>query len=87
MYFVYVIESQIDGRLYKGLSENVARRLRWHNQGKSKSTRGYRPWILVYEEEVGDLRQARAREKYLKSGSGREELKLLIEKWPRSSAE
>ncbi|MEP4852000.1 MAG: GIY-YIG nuclease family protein, partial [Flavobacteriaceae bacterium] len=55
-------------------------RLKWHNEGKTKSTKGYRPWILVYSEEIGSLEEALKKEKYYKSGVGRERLKDLINK-------
>ncbi|MEO9513326.1 MAG: GIY-YIG nuclease family protein, partial [Flavobacteriaceae bacterium] len=46
----YAIKSENDGRIYKGISKNIHQRLKWHNEGKTKSTKGYRPWILVYSE-------------------------------------
>ncbi|WP_083467653.1 GIY-YIG nuclease family protein, partial [Croceitalea dokdonensis] len=72
---------------YKGISKDVAQPLKWHNEGKTKSTKGYRPWVLVYQEEVGGLEKARESEKYYKSGIGRDKLKELIQQRPRSSAE
>ena len=86
-YYFYAIRSEKDGQIYKGISKNVEKRLEWHNAGKTKSTKGYRPWELVYVEKIGDLKKARKKEKYYKSGIGREKLKELINKWPRSSAE
>jgi len=41
MYYVYVLKSEVDGRLYKGLTENLEIRLKQHNSGKSKSTKGF----------------------------------------------
>ena len=81
--FVYVIRSQVDGRDYVGMSQNIERRLKEHNSGKTKSTKGYRPWILLYFEEYDDRTIARKREKYLKSGYGKMWIK---NKWTRSSA-
>ena len=80
--FVYVIRSQVDGRFYVGMTENLERRLNQHNSGKTKSTKGYRPWILVHSESYPDRITARKREKYLKSGTGKEYIKLL---WSHSS--
>jgi putative endonuclease len=60
------------------LSKSVEKRLREHNSGHVFSTKGYRPWILVYNEFVGDRKIARAREKYFKSGFGKEHLKSII---------
>jgi putative endonuclease len=78
MYFVYVIESQVDRRIYVGLSSNVENRIKDHNFGRVFSTKGYRPWTLVYYEKVGRRIEARKREKYLKSGCGKEFLKSII---------
>ena len=76
-YFVYVIQSEVDKRLYVGLSKNVEKRLISHNNGETFSTKGYRPWKLVYEERIGSRKQARNREKYLKSGVGKEYIKNI----------
>ena len=47
-YFVYIVESEIDGRLYKGQTSDTAKRIIEYNSGKTKSTKGYKPWKLVY---------------------------------------
>lgn len=54
------------------MSQNPDNRLLQHNAGSTKSTKGYRPWELVYKEEFKTLHEARAREVFLKSGIGRE---------------
>jgi putative endonuclease len=78
MYKVYVIQSEVDGRLYKGITDSLDRRLKEHNKGKTKSTKGFIPWKLVYFEEMPNRKEAREREKYFKSGSGREFLKKIL---------
>lgn len=78
MYYVYAIKSLIDNRIYVGLSENCDRRICEHNAGYTRSTKSYRPWVLIYKEECGTRVNARAREKYLKSGCGKEFLKSNI---------
>ena len=77
MYYVYVLKSLKDGRLYEGMSENVELRLAEHNNGRVTSTKGYRPWIVVHFESYSTFEDARTREKQLKSGAGREFLKSL----------
>lgn len=77
MYYVYVLRSSKDGRLYKGMTKNVDLRLIEHNNGRVTSTKGYRPWILIYVEKYSTLEDARKREKQLKSGAGREFLDTL----------
>jgi putative endonuclease len=75
MFFVYIIKSTIDNRLYKGLTTDLESRVREHNTGKTKSTKPYKPWKLVYFEKFDSREEAREREKYFKSGIGREFLK------------
>ena len=71
MYYVYVIQSEKFQRRYKGVSDNLSRRLAEHNSGKTKSTRAFCPWTLVYFEEFELFEEARARELYFKSAAGR----------------
>ncbi|VAW10553.1 hypothetical protein MNBD_BACTEROID03-1763 [hydrothermal vent metagenome] len=75
MYFVYVLQSEVDGRLYKGMTNNLEKRIGQHNSGKNRSTKGFLPWRIVYHEIFSDSKSARAREKYFKSGIGRDFLK------------
>jgi putative endonuclease len=77
-HFVYAIKSEIDGRIYIGMSQNLSQRLKQHNNGLTKSTKGYKPWRLVYFEKYPSRLLARSREKYLKSGIGRELLKTKL---------
>lgn len=69
--------------MYKGISNDPERRVKEHNVGKNKSTKSKKPWKLVYIEKCLNRSEAREREKYFKSGSGREKLKKLI--FPDSS--
>ena len=71
MFYVYIIQSQINANLYKGMTSNMEDRLKQHNAGKTETTKAFRPWKLIYFEEFDDRNQARAREKYFKSGAGR----------------
>ncbi|MDP4664501.1 MAG: GIY-YIG nuclease family protein [Salibacteraceae bacterium] len=77
VYYVYAIKSQVDGRIYVGMTADIEKRLKEHNSGKTKSTKGFIPWKLIYQEQIGVRSDARKREKYLKSGVGKEFLKSL----------
>ena len=77
-YTVYALRSEIDGRIYVGFSLDVQRRLIEHNSAKTKSTKGFIPWTLIYTIEVCGRANARAKEVYLKSGCGKEFLKALV---------
>jgi len=77
MYFTYAIDSKSRNYLYVGISNNVERRLTEHNSGRNKTTKPYKPFKLIYTKEFVTRAEARAHEKYLKSGSGKEFLKTL----------
>ncbi len=77
-FYVYVIQSQVDGRLYKGMTTNLEKRIKQHNNGENKSTKGFLPWVLILHEAYPNRVAARKREIYFKSGSGREFLKEFL---------
>ncbi|MDO8498382.1 MAG: GIY-YIG nuclease family protein [bacterium] len=70
-YIVYVLSSTLLSRSYVGFTNDLERRLEEHNKGKSYYASRYAPWKIIYTEEVSDYKEARKREKYLKSASGR----------------
>jgi putative endonuclease len=78
MYFVYVMKSKINGRLYKGITGNIEKRLKDHNSGKTRTTKKWKPYELVYFEAVNDRIEARKREKYFKTLSGSKYLKAKM---------
>ena len=78
---MYVIRSEVDGRFYVGMTQNINNRIKEHNSGKTKSTKAYSPWKLFFFENYPDRQSAREREKYLKSGFGK---KWIKEKYNRS---
>ena len=79
-YYTYVLKSDVDERLYKGHTDDLKKRLIQHNSGKTKSTKGYTPWQLVYFETFRTREESILREKYFKTGSGREFLKDKLQK-------
>jgi len=72
---VYVLKSEKDNTFYVGISKDPYKRLKGHNFGDSKYTKSHRPYKLIYQEEHLNRIEARNRERYLKSGDGRELLK------------
>jgi putative endonuclease len=60
----------------------MEQRLERHNAGLTRSTRNRGPWDLVYKEEVQTRAEAVARERFFKTGAGREELKRRIQARP-----
>ncbi|MBX2992724.1 MAG: GIY-YIG nuclease family protein [Bacteroidetes bacterium] len=78
MFYVYVLRSLRDGKHYTGSTVNITKRLGEHNAGKTESTRRRRPFVLVYHEEYLTREEAERRERFLKSGKGRQELKEIL---------
>ena len=79
-FFVYLLLSLKDNKTYLGSTDNLSKRIKEHNEGKSRSTKYRRPLKLIYKEEFDTLEEARIREKYLKTRQGRNELKKILEK-------
>jgi len=77
-YYAYVLLSKRDDGSYVGFSDDLKRRLREHNRGMVSSTHNRRPLTLVYFEGYRDKIKAMRREKYLKTGWGRNYLKKII---------
>jgi len=74
-YYVYVLRSINFERNYVGFTKNLYSRLRQHNSGKTKSTKPYLPWKILFFQEFGSKEAALKREKFLKTGKGREYIK------------
>ena len=66
MYCVYALKSTEGKRIYIGYTEDLKQRLHLHNAGKVKSTKGYKPWHLVYYEAYRAKSDATRRERQLK---------------------
>ncbi|MFI5195617.1 MAG: GIY-YIG nuclease family protein [Chitinophagales bacterium] len=80
MYYTYVIYSLSRTYIYVGITSDIKRRFAEHQNGKNKTTKPYRPYEILLVEEYSNRPDARVREKYLKSGVGKEFLKQLLSK-------
>ena len=76
MYYVYVLKQKND-RYYYGYTSDLRKRVSEHVNGDVKTTRGQEP-KLVYYETFKEKREALKREKFIKSGQGREQIKRRI---------
>jgi putative endonuclease len=82
MFTVYILYSISWGKSYVGYTNNVERRLQEHNITESKGfTLRYRPWTLIHTEVFDSKAEAMQKEKFYKSGVGRNEVKVIIEKY------
>ena len=74
-YYVYILRSEKDGKRYIGSTVDVEKRYLEHQQGEVKSTKHRRPLKLIYIESFDDKHSAQMRERFFKTGKGREYLK------------
>ena len=85
MHYTYVLRSEKDSRLYTGSTNDLRRRLSEHNHGKVSSTKHREPFKLIYYEACINEQDARAREKYLKTGMGKRYLKNRLKRFLSSN--
>ena len=78
MFYVYVLFSDFDQKLYIGYSQDVHKRFRQHGNGEVKSTAPRRPLKLIYFEAHLSKHDALRREKYFKTTAGKRTLKLVL---------
>jgi len=78
MFYIYILFSEKDKRLYTGFTPNLKSRFTAHTNGFVKATKFRRPLKLIYYEAYSNELDARRREKYLKGGNGRDVLKTQL---------
>jgi len=81
MYYVYVLQSISDKKLYTGYTKDLKLRFKLHSQGKVVSTRNRLPIKIIYYEACIDRIDAMRREIYLKSSFGKKFLKSRLKSY------
>ncbi|MFA5870956.1 MAG: GIY-YIG nuclease family protein [Candidatus Paceibacterota bacterium] len=81
MYTVYVLKDK-NGKLYKGMTNDLDRRLREHRGGHTITTKKMSGIAVVYIEKYDTIESARKREIYLKTAAGRRFLKTVVKTGP-----
>jgi len=66
MYFVYILKSKKNDRLYIGYTNNLRERLKEHNKGLVRASKPYVPWDIAYYEAYFSKNEALHREQNLK---------------------
>ena len=76
-WFLYILKCK-DGSLYTGITKDIERRLKMHNDGKaSKYTRARRPLEIVYQESCANRAKALIRECEIKEFSKQRKENLI----------
>ena len=78
MFYTYVLKSKIDNKLYIGFTNNLKKRLIEHANGKVTATHNRIPLKLIHYEYFINEKDAKARERFLKSGYGRKQFKEIL---------
>ena len=80
-YYTYVLQSIKSKLFYTEFTSNLRKRFNQHNNDESTYTKGRGPFKLIYYEACLDGDDAKAREKYLKSGMGKRYLKNRLKRF------
>lgn len=78
MYYVYILQSQRNEKLYTGYSSNLKRRIAQHQRGEVHTTARMGEVKLIFYEAYINKEDARRREVYLKSTKGKRAIKLML---------
>ena len=78
MYYVYILLNKAKTKTYTGVADDVNKRLVAHNEGRVQSSRLDRPYKIAHAEPFETLSEARQKEKFYKSTTGRRRLKSML---------
>lgn len=81
MVYTYVIRSKKDNKFYTGTTADLRKRFSEHNDNKVTSTKNRGLFELIYYEGCIDKNDAFARERYLKTGTGKRYLKNRLKRF------
>ena len=70
MFFTYILKSEKDNTFYYGSTKDILSRVKNHNSGKVRYTKGHTPYKLHYHESFQTRSEAMLREKFFKSIDG-----------------
>ena len=80
-FVVYILFSEKHNKTYVGFTSNLIERFKSHNYLSKKGfTIKFRPWEVIYVAFFTTKSEALKREKFFKTGKGREFIKEMISK-------
>lgn len=82
LFNVYILFSTKSPKTYVGYSSDLEKRIKSHNDGKVFATKSLRPWKIIYREMTNSLAEAKRRELYWKSATGRRNIKKILDGFP-----
>ncbi len=80
MFYTYILFSLKDKKLYIGYTTDLNKRLSKHAQGLVIATKYRRPLKLIHYEYFSNISDAKAREVFLKSGGGHDQIRAMMKR-------
>ena len=80
-HYVYVLQSRKHKKLYVGYTDDLKKRFQEHNRRLNTSTKPFSPWQLIHYEAYRHEKDAKRREKYLKTSQGSRLLKRMLKEY------
>jgi putative endonuclease len=84
-YIVYILYSATLDKFYTGSCQDIDTRIQQHNDGRNKSTKAGKPWIVKHTEVYNTLIEARKREAAIKRMKSRKYIESQINDRPDAS--
>lgn len=78
-WYIYILQSEKNGKYYIGYTSNVDERLKTHNQKMVRATKSGAPWKIIHTEEFQNRQEAYRRERQIKRYKSGEAFKKLID--------
>lgn len=78
MVSLYILQSEVDGSYYVGITNDLKTRLQTHNSGQNRSTAKKRPWKIIYSERHATRSEARKRELQIKKKKSKKSIARFI---------
>ncbi len=78
MFYVYLLKSKVNGKIYTGYTKDLKLRLQKHRSGGVHTTKRMGEFELVFYEAFKNGKDARRREKYLKTTKGKRTIRLML---------
>jgi len=83
MFYIYILHSGKDGKLYTGYTPDLKNRMKAHEGGYVSATKDRRPLKLIHYEAFLEEKDAKQRETFLKGGNGKKEIKAMLNEYFR----
>lgn len=80
-YYIYILKSLHKNYIYAGFTTNLKRRFSEHNKKEELSTKHYAPFDLIHYEAYRNIKDAKRREKYLKTTKGKTTLRTMLKEY------